>query len=202
MEYAERLGFNVSEQEKDLPSMYWIPKMHKNPVKHRFIVASKVCSTKPISKAVSNAFKLIHKQTKNCKYDANYNKFWVVQNSEPVLDALNKVNAKGNAKCISTFDFSTLYTKIPHDKLIQKLNDVIDQTFAGGNRNYMSFSYNGTAYWSSGKKKPSFSQNSLKQATKHLITNCYFTVGNTVMRQVVGIPMGIDPAPFWANLFL
>ena len=31
---------------------------------------------------------------------------------------------------------------------------------------------------------------------------CYFTVGNIVMRQAIGIPMGIDPAPFWANLFL
>ena len=25
---------------------------------------------------------------------------------------------------------------------------------------------------------------------------------NTVLRQAIGIPMGIDPAPFWANLFL
>ena len=39
-------------------------------------------------------------------------------------------------------------------------------------------------------------------AIKHLITNCYFTVGNVVLRQKIGIPMGIDPAPFWANLFL
>ncbi len=30
----------------------------------------------------------------------------------------------------------------------------------------------------------------------------YFTVGNVVLRQAIGIPMGIDPAPFWANLFL
>ena len=37
---------------------------------------------------------------------------------------------------------------------------------------------------------------------KHLIQNCYFTFGNVVMRQAIGIPMGIDPAPFWANLFL
>ena len=37
---------------------------------------------------------------------------------------------------------------------------------------------------------------------KHLIQNCYFSVGNVVMRQAIGIPMGIDPAPFWANLFL
>ena len=27
-------------------------------------------------------------------------------------------------------------------------------------------------------------------------------VGNTLLRQKIGIPMGIDPAPFWANLFL
>ena len=47
-----------------------------------------------------------------------------------------------------------------------------------------------------------FTKNSLKVAVKHLIENCYFTVGNTVLRQAIGIPMGIDPAPFWANLFL
>ena len=27
-------------------------------------------------------------------------------------------------------------------------------------------------------------------------------VGNSLLRQKMGIPMGIDPAPFWANLFL
>ena len=37
---------------------------------------------------------------------------------------------------------------------------------------------------------------------KNLIKNCFFKAGNIVMYQVIGIPMGIDPAPFWANLFL
>ena len=27
-------------------------------------------------------------------------------------------------------------------------------------------------------------------------------VGNSLLRQKIGIPMGIDPAPFWANFFL
>ena len=35
-----------------------------------------------------------------------------------------------------------------------------------------------------------------------MIENCYFSVGTIIMRQAIGIPMGIDPAPFWANLFL
>ena len=47
-----------------------------------------------------------------------------------------------------------------------------------------------------------FSKSSLKRAVRHLIENCHYTVGNLVMRQCIGIPMGIDPAPFWANLYL
>ena len=35
-----------------------------------------------------------------------------------------------------------------------------------------------------------------------LIERCYFTVGNLVLKQDIGIPMGTDLAPFWANLFL
>ena len=34
-----------------------------------------------------------------------------------------------------------------------------------------------------------------------LIENSYFTVGS-VLLQTVGIPMRIDPAPFWTNLYL
>ena len=135
-EYSKRLGYSLSEKELDLPTMYWIPKMHKNPVKHRFIVASKSCSTKQLSTAVSNTFKLIHRQTenfhRNSKFDANYNKFWVIQNTDPVLATLNKINGKKSAKRISCFDFSTLYTNIPHDKLLEKLNDLVDFTFKGG----------------------------------------------------------------------
>ena len=36
----------------------------------------------------------------------------------------------------------------------------------------------------------------------HLITECNFQFGNQVFLQKIGIPMGIDPAPFWANLYL
>ena len=113
-------------------------------------------------------------------------------------------NKKKKAKSISTFDFSTLYTKIPHDKLIKELSEVIDFVFDAGNCKYIAISKNEKAYWSKTKPKSSvsFTQNSLKTAMKHLIKNCFFKAGDIVMCQVIGIPMGIDPAPFWANLFL
>ena len=141
---------------------------------------------------------------KKAKFLSNYNKFWVLQNSTPIIDTLNKINKKRNAKSISTFDFSTLYTKLPHDKLIKELSAVIDFAFEGGKCNFIHISKQGRASWRTKRPKDtlSFSRNSLKQAVKHLIQNCFFTVGNIIMRQAIGIPMGIDPAPFWANLFL
>jgi len=197
----------LDDTEKDLPIMYWIPKMHKNPSASRFIIASKKCSTKQISKAVSNAFKLIFHQIENfhtkAKFLKNYNKFWILQNTEPMLDIIRNINRRKGAKSISTYDFSTLYTKLPHNKLISELNKLIDFVFEGGDKNYIRVNQWGKAFW--GKKykdSVGYTRNSLKVAVKHLIKNCFFTVGNTVLRQAVGIPMGIDPAPFWANLFL
>ena len=42
----------------------------------------------------------------------------------------------------------------------------------------------------------------MKAAIKYLLDNSFFKVGNYLFRQVIGIPMGSDPAPFFANLFL
>ena len=206
LQYLDRLKLKSEEKDKELPVMYWTPKMHKNPIGSRFIIASKNCSTKPLSKIISSAFKLIYRQVEafhtNSKYFSNYNKFWVLQNSDPVLSILNHINSKKRAKSISTYDFSALYTKLPHEKLISQLSKVIDLVFKGGDKNFIRVSENGKAFWSKQKKGISFSKAGLKQAVAFLIENCNFTVGNKVFQQSIGIPMGIDPAPFWANLFL
>ena len=51
-EMCEKFGLSISEKQKSLPSMYWIPKMHKNPVGARFVVSSKTCSTKSLTEVV------------------------------------------------------------------------------------------------------------------------------------------------------
>ena len=205
-EFSKRVGLKVEGDDLNLPIMYWMPKMHKSPSGSRFIIASKHCSTKPLSKAVSNAFKLIFRQIenfhKNAKFLSNYNKFWVLQNCDPILSTLKSINKKKNAKSISTYDFSTLYTKLPHDKLTDRLSRLIDFVFKGGDKSFIKIGNSGQAFWARSKKGTGFTNGSLKMAVAHLIENCYFSVGNIIMRQAIGIPMGIDPAPFWANLFL
>lgn len=38
---------------------------------------------------------------------------------------------------LATYDFSTLYTSIPHDKLKAKLTDIITRAFKGMNKKYI-----------------------------------------------------------------
>ena len=47
-----------------------------------------------------------------------------------------------------------------------------------------------------------FSKLLLKEGLEYLLNNCFFTCGNKIFRQVIGLPMGADPSPFMANLFL
>ena len=69
-------------------------------------------------------FKLIFKQIQSFHekpdFYSNYKKFWVVENSKPVIDKLDQINTKQNAKLISSFDFSTLYTKLPQKNLVKE----------------------------------------------------------------------------------
>ena len=209
---CDKYGLELTEAQITLPFMYWMPKMHYSPSRARFIVASSKCSSKPLSQAVSKVFKLLFHQVQNfhakSTFYKNYNRFWVIENSSPIIDKLNNINTKKKAKDISTYDFSTLYTKLQHSDLVCVLKHIIDFCQKGGgrkedgNRRYISFSKR-DAFWCKKRcGKMCFSMPELKALTDHLITETYFEVGNLVFRQSIGIPMGIDPAPFWANLYL
>ena len=198
---------NVSLSNHCLPNMYWMPKMHKNPIKARFIVASPKCSIKPLAKAITSAFRIFYKQiqsyNRKSRFFTGVNSFWVVQSNKPVFEAINRLNKRNKAKSITTFDFSTLYTKLPHNKLLKVLHSLIDFCFDGGIKKFILINKFG-AYWVSEKKKDHicFSKQDIKDAVTYLLRNCYFTVGSKLFRQIIGIPMGSDPAPFFANLFL
>ena len=60
------------------------------------------------------------------------------------------------------------------------------------------------ASWSSKERGHHFvfTKSLLKEEIKLLSHNCFFFIGNITMIQVIGIPMGSDPAPFFSNLFL
>lgn len=116
--------------------------------------------------------------------------FWTILNNQPVIDALNKLNGRGMATCTSCFDFSTLNTKIPYEKLLKALNELIAFSFKTGEREIISAAGH-NAKW--GKEKRSrvvvFNKNTSKKDTKYFLQNCYFKVGNKIFRQIIGITL-------------
>lgn len=48
----------------------------------------------------------------------------------------------------------------------------------------------------------SYTKQKIKIMINHLIKEYYLMVGNLMLLQCVGIPMGIGPAPFWDNFYM
>ena len=59
-----------------------------------------------------------------------------------------------------------------------------------------------SARWSNKKSITTLDCNTLLDMINWLIDNTYVTIGYSVFKQVIGIPMGTDCAPYLANLFL
>ena len=53
---------NIPIENHRLPNMYWMPKMHKNPIKARFIIASPKSSIKPLARTTTSVFRLFFRQ--------------------------------------------------------------------------------------------------------------------------------------------
>ena len=46
-------GISTKDEDLDLPSLYWIPKLHKCPLKQRYAAGSAKCPTKRLSKLLT-----------------------------------------------------------------------------------------------------------------------------------------------------
>jgi hypothetical protein len=76
-----------------VPTIYWLPKLHKNPFKFRFITASSKCSTTRLSFLLSTAHTniktFIINYSNKCYENTSINYFWSVKNSLEVTSSLH-----------------------------------------------------------------------------------------------------------------
>ena len=135
--------------------MYSLPKLHKRPyklksmqisgteairtqiqpskLKTRFIANSGSCTTTELSNVLTSCFtaikvkviKYMHRET---VYDrSGKNVFWPIKKSGKVLSNLKDIGYQ--ATRLSTYNFSTLYTTLPHNMIKEKILDLIERTF-------------------------------------------------------------------------
>ena len=129
------------------------------------------------------------------------NLFWSIKNSGEILDKLKARDF--NATSLSTYDFSTLYTTLPHNLIKDKLIDLIERTFQREGSPYLVCN-DRNAFFTSEKPKKyhAWSCKNVCDALTFLLDNIFIRFVTKLYRQVVGIPMGTNCAPLVADLFL
>ena len=193
-----------------LSSLYWSAKMHKDPPAARFITASHRCVLKELSTLLTRVLKTLIGPLKGLcasfRNSTNVSPWWVIDNSTAVLKCIKVMNERGQAKTVHSFDFKTLYTKIPHESIKKELKWVVKQAFqvaARSEKPFLKVSSKTVAFRKTkGGSSRNLSQDKVVSMIEFLIDNLYIEVGDRVFRQCVGIPMGTDCAPFLANLYL
>ena len=130
--FLKSLGIELSDDDKRLPYLYWTPKLHKSPVKDRFIAGSSKCTTKQLSSLLTKILTVIKTGVdKYCSIKTSHtgvNNMWILKNSTNLMSSLSYLGVH-RATSIQTFDFSTLYTSIPHDLLKSRMNSIIKNAF-------------------------------------------------------------------------
>ena len=110
----------------------WTPKLHKSPYKHRFTAGSSNYTTKNLSCLLTKVLSTIKDGLVgyyNTKTSCNgVNNMWILKNLTSLLSSLDQLDVR-TATSGQTFDFSTLYTSIPHDLLKSRISNLVHNTF-------------------------------------------------------------------------
>ena len=203
-------GIETSDDELDLPYIYWISKMHKNPYKHRFISGSSKCSTKPrsilLTKLLTHIKQGLQKYCETAYSRSGINQMWILKNSKELLEHL-KSPTFNHVTSIKSFDFSTLYATIPHQKLKVRLTSIIRNAFIfkNGNRRYkyLVWGHEETYFVKEhSDSKNKYSEDDIIKMLEFLVDNIFVAFAGKVFQQTVGIPMGTNCAPLLADIFL
>ena len=128
--FIESVGLEMSEEDKNLPYLYWTPKLHKIPLSHRFIAGSGKCATKDLSCLLTKVLTTVkdvpirYYNTKTSR--KRVNSIWIVKNFTSLLSSLDQLDVR-TATSVQTYDFSTLYTSIPHNFLKSRITALIQE---------------------------------------------------------------------------
>ena len=126
------VGLQTSEEDQNLPYLYWTPKLHKSSCEHRFIAGSSKCTTKDLSCLLTKLPSTIkdglvrYCSTKTSRNGVN--NMWILKNSTSLLSLLDQLDVR-TATSVEAFDFSTLYTSIPHNLLKSRISNLKQNAF-------------------------------------------------------------------------
>ena len=131
-QFITSVELEMSEEEQNLPYLYWTSKLHKSPYKHRFIAGSSKCTTKDLPCLLTKLLSTIkdglvrYYKTKTGRNGVN--NMCILKDSTSLVSSLDQLDVR-TATSVQTFDFSTLYTLISHDLLKSRISNLVQNAF-------------------------------------------------------------------------
>ena len=205
------VGLEMSEEDQNLPYLYWTTKLHKSPYKHRFIDGSSKCTTKDLSCLLTKVLSTIKDGlVRYCNTKTSHNgvnNMWILKNSTSLLSSLDQLDVR-TATSVQTFDFSTLYTSIPHDLLKSRISNLVHNAFRNkdGSVRYTHIKVTrAKGYFThdiNGGRDGMYTADNICKMIEFLIDNIFVQFGGRLFHQIIGIPVGMNCSPLLADLFL
>ena len=126
----------------------------------------------------------------------------VTDSNKDILNYMSSSYRITNFKNIRTYDFQTLYIKIPQDKLKENLEEFIKYVFQVKESKYINIRNEYAVFSNTKSTKFSFTEVELIRYLNYSIDNTFVSFCNQVYRQSIGIPMGRMMLHTLANIFL
>ena len=212
------------DKYETLPYIYWLPKYHKNPSSQRFITGAATCTTTRLSIFISDVLKyllsVLRTHDKEQFESGNgIRRYFVVDSFNEVSTAAMKLNYVQSTTTLGSGDFSTMYTSIDHQDLMDTIKYSINEVRNIGRHTLNVLDPNDV--WIEMKngsvelvEKPRGGRHThqpnrqlmdldyFANMCKYLLDNCMVQVGDQVYQQRIGIPMGTNCSPALANIYL
>ena len=133
----KKFGIRISKEDLCLPRIFWVPKLHKNPIKCRFIAGARHSSTRSLSKIVNKGLAVIKKHfmtyCEAIRKTTGFNHFWSINSTSDFLEKIRD----NTVHSIQVYDFSTLYTSLGQEIVIENVFALLGIIFNSTNRKFL-----------------------------------------------------------------
>ena len=203
---ASILKKSISPEFDKIPNIYGIPKMHKTPIKFRFITGARLSSTKEVAVEIKNILVCIKQHFKRyCRtIEArnNIRLYWSIDSSYELIDMLKTAKVK---KTIYTADFASLFTNLPHKSVLDSITIILKKCFRNSNHEHGYISVNPMgkySYHDTPRDNHSYNIHDICYMLMYILDNSFAKYGDHIYKQVKGIPQGFSCSPLLADLTL
>ena len=126
----------------------------------------------------------------------------VHQNSSEVIEKLQLRNFQGSQVQAFSFDFSALYTSLPHDLVKAKVLSLVKWSYNRESKPYLCTSDKAGFFFKNYDSYTCWPCTELCEALPFLMENIYVQFDDMVNQQIVWFPMGTNCTPLIVDLFL